>query len=182
MKIALVEKGGAPESLIATYQEERHRVGEAVLKMTGRGIRAAMISNPLVRHLRDIVIHIGFSIPAIRRQLTEFLSEENINTRGSCLCGPGVRGAAIQPGDAFPHTIIRQQGKPMLSTDLLRDNEATAIVWGKAAEASLTGFFGVGDRGFPLTQKNLDLSGDVARNQSFARRRRPMALRAIHEG
>ena len=107
-------------------------------------------------------MHIGFSSPAIRRQLTEFLSEENINTRGSCLCGPGVRGAAIQPGDAFPHTIIRQQGKPMLSTDLLRDNEATAIVWGKASEASLTGFFGVGDRGFPLTLKNLDPSGDVA--------------------
>ena len=161
-KVALVERGGASENLVTTYQEERHRVGEAVLKMTGRGIRAAMVSNPLVRHLRDMVIHIGFSIPAIRRQLTEFLSEENITTRGSRLCGPSVRGAAIQPGDAFPHVAIEQQGKPMRATDLLRGNEATVIVWGKAADATLPAYFGVGDRGFPLTRKILETTGDVA--------------------
>ena len=109
-----------------------------------------------------MVIHIGFSIPAIRRQLTEFLSEENITTRDSRLCGPGVRGAAIQPGDAFPHVAIEQHGKPMRATDLLRGNEATAIVWGKAADATLPAYFGVGDRGFPLARKILETSGDVA--------------------
>ena len=161
-KIALVEQGGAPENLVATYQEERHPVGEAVLKMTGRGIRAAMISNPLVRHLRDMVMHIGFSIPAIRRQLTEFLSEENITTRGSRLCGPGIRGAAIQPGDAFPHVTIEQHGEPLRATDLLRGNEATAVVWGKAAEATLPAYFGVGEIGFPLARTILETSGNVA--------------------
>ena len=162
-KIALVEKGGAPEGLIETYQEERYRVGEAVLKMTGRGIRAAMISNPLVRHLRDMIMHIGFSIPAVRQKLTEFLSEENISTRGSLLCGPGIHGAAIQPGDAFPHLCIEQQGKQMRATDLLRGNEATAIVWGSATEATLPKYFGVGNGGFPLARKILDTSGDVTR-------------------
>ena len=161
-KIALVEKGGASENLIATYQEERHSVGEKVLKMTGRGLRAAMISNPFVRHLRDTVMHIALSIPAIRKQITEFLSEENITTRNSRLCGPGIRGAAIQPGDAFPHVLIEQQGERQLSTNLLRGNEATVIVWGKAAEHVLPAHFGVDGCGFALTKKILDTTGDIA--------------------
>ncbi len=160
-KIALVEKGAAPENLIATYQEERHKVGEEVLKMTGRGLRGIMISNPLVRYLRDTVMHIGLSIPAFREQLTEFLSEENITTRGSRLCGPGIRAAKIQPGDAFPHVKLEQQGEPLLSTDLLRGNQATVIVWGKAVHQPLPAHFGIGDRGFPLTPKILDPTGQI---------------------
>ena len=161
-KIALVEKGGAPENLIATYQDERHPVGEEVLKSTGRMLRTIMVSNPIVRHFRDTAIHIGLSIPAIRRQLTEFLSEENITARGSRLCGPGIGRGAVQPGDAFPHVPLEQQGQRMLSTDLLRGNEATAIVWGKAAEQPLPSHFGIGECGFPLKRCSLDTAGNIA--------------------
>ena len=161
-KIALVEKGGAPEGLIATYQEERHPVGAEVLTSTGRMLRAAMISNPIARYLRDTAIHIGLSIPKVRSQLTEFLSEENITVRGSSICGPDQGKGKIKPGDAFPHLPIEQQGQPMRSTDLLRDNEATVIVWGKAADETTPGHFGVDDCGFPLTRKVLDTTGDVA--------------------
>ena len=58
--------------------------------------------------------------------------------------------------------MIEQQGERQLSTNLLRGNEATVIVWGKAAEHVLPARFGVNGSGFALTKKILDTTGDIA--------------------
>ncbi|MDG2206370.1 MAG: FAD-dependent monooxygenase [Pirellulales bacterium] len=161
-KIALVEKGGAPEGLIATYQEERHPIGAEVLKATGRMLRAAMISNPIARFLRNTAMHFGLSLPAVRAQLTKFLSEDNISVRGSSLCGPDEGGGKVRPGDAFPHLPIEQQGQRMSATHLLRGNEATAVVWGQACTESIGDTFGTGGGGFRLGRCELDVTEGTA--------------------
>ncbi len=154
-KVALDWHGGSQPGLVESYQQERHPVGQFVVKASGRMLRAAMISNPVARHFRDIALHLGLEIPAIRRQLTEFLSEETVNLRGSQLNGSGFRGASVQPGDAFPDVAIEQGGKLRPATDLLRGAEAVCLVFGSEVAADLPTRFGDPQRGFPLTVRHV---------------------------
>jgi len=149
-KVALAWRGAADASLIESYQQERHPIGRDVLRATGRMLRAAMISNPIARHLRDIALHIGISLPAVRHNLTEFLTEETVTLRGSRLCGPGIKKAAVQPGDAFPDLAINVSGKRVPATELLRGHEATCIALGAVDLSVLPDRFGSSDNGFPL--------------------------------
>lgn len=54
-KLAAVLNGRADDTLIDTYQDERHPVGRAVLRSSGGILRAAMAHNPPQRGLRDLV-------------------------------------------------------------------------------------------------------------------------------
>jgi 2-polyprenyl-6-methoxyphenol hydroxylase-like FAD-dependent oxidoreductase len=67
-KLAAVLRG-APESLLDTYQHERHPVGEQVLRLSGTIIRLAMLSG-VARAARDAVVPLALRVPAIHRRLT----------------------------------------------------------------------------------------------------------------
>ncbi|MFH9856144.1 FAD-dependent monooxygenase [Streptomyces althioticus] len=54
-KLAAVVKGQAPDSLLDTYQSERHPVGKAVLRSSGGLVRLARAHHPAVRALRTAV-------------------------------------------------------------------------------------------------------------------------------
>ena len=161
-KVALAWQGAADASLIETYQQERHPIGRDVLRATGRMLRAAMISNPIARHLRDVALHIGMSLPAVRHNLTEFLSEETITLRGSRLCGPGIKKAAVQPGDAFPDLAITVSGRRVPATELLRGHGATCIALGDVDCYALPDHFGASDRGFPLAVVRIGPGTEIA--------------------
>jgi 2-polyprenyl-6-methoxyphenol hydroxylase-like FAD-dependent oxidoreductase len=154
-KVALDWHGGGQPTLVESYQEERHPIGKTVVKATGRMLRGAMITNPIALHFRDMALHLGLEIPAIRRQLSEFLSEETVNLRGSRLNGPGLRGASLQPGDALMDVAIGQDGNIRPATDLLRGAEAVCLVFGSEVAADLPDRFGDPQRGFPLTVRHL---------------------------
>ncbi|MFE3773687.1 FAD-dependent oxidoreductase [Streptomyces sp. NPDC059122] len=53
-KLAAVVRGHSPDSLLDSYQEERHPVGEAVLRSSGALIRLALLRSPAGRALRDL--------------------------------------------------------------------------------------------------------------------------------
>ncbi|MCH2181078.1 MAG: FAD-dependent monooxygenase [Mariniblastus sp.] len=150
-KVALVELGAAGPSLLQTYQDERHPVGATVLKVTGRMIKGAMISNPVAQHLRNALMHVGLSIPFIRRKLTGFLTEESISLSGSSLCGPGRSQAPSQPGDMFPDVAITLDGQSVPASQLLRGNQSTCIVIGEVDEAKIPDTLGGHGKGIPLT-------------------------------
>ncbi|MGY1548904.1 FAD-dependent monooxygenase [Streptomyces sp. MN6] len=54
-KLAAVVKGQAPDSLLDTYQAERHPVGKAVLRSSGGLVRLARAQSPALRALRAVV-------------------------------------------------------------------------------------------------------------------------------
>jgi 2-polyprenyl-6-methoxyphenol hydroxylase-like FAD-dependent oxidoreductase len=54
-KLAAVLEGRAPESLLDTYQAERHPVGKAVLRSSGGLVRLARAQNPALRAVRALV-------------------------------------------------------------------------------------------------------------------------------
>ncbi|WP_217207232.1 FAD-dependent monooxygenase [Streptomyces sp. AC550_RSS872] len=54
-KLAAVSKGWAPESLLGTYQAERHPVGKAVLRSSGGLVRLGRAQNPALRAVRALV-------------------------------------------------------------------------------------------------------------------------------
>lgn len=166
-KIALAWKGG-PTSLVETYQDERHAIGRAVVKASGRMLRAAMIKNPVARHLRDFAAQIALSVPAVRHHMYEFLSEESVDVRGSSLCGPGIKGANVQPGDAFPDLDIGTPECPMPATDLLKQCEAVCVVFGSSS-ADLPARFGPTESGFPITVRNVGNGTDYPHVEQLAR-------------
>jgi 2-polyprenyl-6-methoxyphenol hydroxylase-like FAD-dependent oxidoreductase len=67
-KLAAVLRG-APESLLDSYQDERHPLGEQVLRLSGTLIRMAMLKPRRARAFRDVVVPLAVRIPAIHRRL-----------------------------------------------------------------------------------------------------------------
>lgn len=170
-KVALVWKEAAPPALLETYQEERHPVGRQVVQVTSRMTRAVTIDNPLVRYLRDAVIHLGLEIPSLRRQIADFMSEETINFRKSRLSGPGIKGAAVQPGDAFPDIALPGPDGPISATHLLRDAEVVCLIFGTIDTSELPYWLGKEECGFPVTHRRVEdqvgMSGGQALSACF---------------
>lgn len=160
-KIALIEQDAAGPSLIETYQQERHPIGEAVLKTTGRMLKAGMLTNPFAVQLRNLALHVGMSLKFIRQHLTDFLTEESVSLRGSSLCGPGLANAQIQPGDMFPDCAITVAGKTVPATQLLRGSQASCVIFGTVDLTGLPERFGASGKGFPLTVIQTGLGTEV---------------------
>ncbi len=167
-KVALAWKGGADRAVIETYQEERHPVGREVVDSTARMLRTAMITNPILRQLRDMALHIGLAIPAVRHHLTDFLNEETVHLRDSSLSGPLTKRADVQPGDAFPDVPISISGRQIPSTELLRGSEAACIVLGDVDVAALEDSFGSNGSGFPLNIVRVGQDADDVRDLAHA--------------
>ncbi|GIJ54961.1 FAD-dependent monooxygenase [Virgisporangium aurantiacum] len=72
-KLAAVLRG-APETLLDTYQAERHPVGAEVLRISGTMIRMAMLRSRVGRAVRGVVGGLALRVPAIRRRLTGRIS------------------------------------------------------------------------------------------------------------
>jgi len=92
-KLALVSRGlaGAP-ALLDSYQAERHAVGAEVIASAGRLTHAALLSNPVARHLRDIAAHLLLGLPPVRRALQETMSEISTGYARSPINGPPAPG------------------------------------------------------------------------------------------
>jgi 2-polyprenyl-6-methoxyphenol hydroxylase-like FAD-dependent oxidoreductase len=131
-KVSLVECGGAGPGLVETYQAERHPIGAAVVKYTGRMLKAAMLKSPVLRAVRGMGMHLALSVPAVQRKLASAMAEEHVHYRGGPLAATG-RGTH-RPGDAFPDAELDGQ----LATNLLRGHEAV-LVSAAPGEAPLFG-------------------------------------------
>ena len=102
-KLALVQRGQAPPSLLDTYELERHPVAERVVKQTSALFRLALLRGSASRRLRDTVLrHVG-SLAPVQRQMVHAISERDINYRDSPIVGEHRRPhGAPRPGDLAP--------------------------------------------------------------------------------
>jgi 2-polyprenyl-6-methoxyphenol hydroxylase-like FAD-dependent oxidoreductase len=132
-KIAAV-RGGADESLLQSYEEERGEVSERLLQSTSRALKAATTSNLWMEKLRDAVIHTATQIPFVQAQLAGFVSETAIAYHhSSAVMNSGGRGK-LRAGERMPNPEIVLKGQRMCLLDSLR--RAVHLVIGIGVENS----------------------------------------------
>jgi len=73
-KLAAVLRGHAGDALLDTYESERYPVGTAVIKGSGRMLRALQIKTTPARKARNLAMHFALARPAINRRLGFALS------------------------------------------------------------------------------------------------------------
>ena len=102
-KLALVLQGKAGSQPLETYSPERSGIGDQVLRNAGVLTRVALLRQPLLRRLRNLVFsNLGRS-RRLQRRLVEQLCETDLHYRGSALSPVLVRsGAGLAPGDRTP--------------------------------------------------------------------------------
>ncbi|GHG93364.1 FAD-dependent monooxygenase [Streptomyces lanatus] len=104
-KLAAVLKGRAPESLLDTYQSERHPVGKAVLRSSGGLVRLARAQNPALRAVRALVSAVANAARPVRDKALAQVSGIGYRypaPRGSHrLVGTRVPDAALESGRLY---------------------------------------------------------------------------------
>jgi hypothetical protein len=133
-KVALVERGAADPSLLATYHAERHPVGAAVLRQSGAMLKASMAGGAQ-SFARDHIAPIALSIPMLRRRFIAFLTEEAVSYRDGPLADGTGNRHGVRSGDGWP---------------LSPGAEAELVLLGDAAKDEAPDTFG-GPNGLPLT-------------------------------
>ncbi|WP_257463389.1 FAD-dependent monooxygenase [Archangium lipolyticum] len=149
-KLALVTRGRAPESLLDTYDLERHRVGQKLLEGTDR--RFALISSGglVVRMLRAHVMPRAarwlFKTSFMERKLLRFVSELFIHYRHSPLStesisGEDAGGVRISdgpaPGERVPDLPLLGAGVERLH-EVLRGPHHTLLLFAGLVPAGKT--------------------------------------------
>ncbi|MFE2425790.1 FAD-dependent monooxygenase [Streptomyces sp. NPDC059373] len=90
-KLAAVLTGRADDSLLDTYQSERHPVGRLVLRSSGGIIRLAMAHNPLQRAARDLLASLVTHLRPLNRKAMGVISGIGISYAPA---GPGAHPLA----------------------------------------------------------------------------------------
>jgi hypothetical protein len=118
-KLALVAKGQADSSLLASYHDERNAVGEQVLRQTDLMFRALAIRSPLLRTLRNRLLPLLLSRRVFVRQMQIALSGLNIHYRKSPIVMDDGERRGRHAGDRSPNTSLAFTDQPLQHTLLL---------------------------------------------------------------
>ncbi len=116
-KLALVLRGQAPESLLDTYQAERHPVGEQVMRTSDLLLRTTLLPNNIIREGRNFAVKTLIPLPPLQHMISENLSGLGISYRQTDRRSqllkllPGHH--ALQEGDRVPDLELR----PAVLTD-----------------------------------------------------------------
>jgi 2-polyprenyl-6-methoxyphenol hydroxylase-like FAD-dependent oxidoreductase len=110
-KLALVLQRQAPESLLDTYQTERHPVGQQAIRSSDILLRTMFQPNTAVRTGRNFAVRILVPLPPLQHVISENLSGLGINYRQTdrraqlrrLLSGP----QALQAGDRIPNLELK---------------------------------------------------------------------------
>ena len=176
-KLALVDAGEAPESLLDSYTIERRPVAAAVERGADTMTRMAMIRGALARTIRNRALSVLTEFDFVRSQLTRGLSELEVSYRRSPIVAedhpsllatllPGHDHPSIHdaqeflsgphPGDRAPDVMLDPtSGAPARLFDLLRGTGHTLLL-----------FLGTREPGDPV---GLESSGRLARTRFASR-------------
>jgi 2-polyprenyl-6-methoxyphenol hydroxylase-like FAD-dependent oxidoreductase len=126
-KIAAVADGAGTE-LLDTYNEERGAVGEALLKITSRGLSAVTSANPIFERLRDLIIPALTSLEPVQDAMAGFASETGIEYRSSSIVADYGGEGSLRAGDRVPNPDVEYAGgKRGRLLDALKDGRPLAL-------------------------------------------------------
>ncbi|NOG74123.1 FAD-dependent monooxygenase [Roseicella sp. DB1501] len=97
-KLALVVRGTCGEHLLDSYSPERSRVGDEVLKATGRLTAVGTLHNPVAQAVRNTIGHAMLGLAAVRHTVADTMTEVSIGYPDSPLNGPQLHGGPA-PGE-----------------------------------------------------------------------------------
>ena len=134
-KLALVERGIAEESLLDSYQDERHPVGVQLLKTTDRLFSVVAGQNPLSRIARGRVAPVLatrlLTRLSVRRWFVGTLAQLRLHYPDSPLNaedGSGWRDAPA-PGDRAPEADVHIDGKQGRLHEVFRGTHHTVLLF-----------------------------------------------------
>jgi 2-polyprenyl-6-methoxyphenol hydroxylase-like FAD-dependent oxidoreductase len=142
-KLAAVLKGQAPEALLATYQAERHPVGQLASEQSLVGPAASLLTKGCDDKLLPPEKRISFFslIAGYRYRSQAVLSEDTAPSgpmKGELLSRP--EELTGQPGTRVPHLWLEREGKRISTLDLLDGRfvlltGTSGTAWSEAAAA-----------------------------------------------
>ena len=134
-KLALVERGLADESLVDSYQAERHPVGVKLLKTTDRLFSAFGGQNPLARLARGRVAPLlagrVITLPWVRQRFVGLLAQLRVHYPNSPLSaedGSGWRDAPA-PGDRAREADVVIDGRAGRLHEVFRGTQHTVLLF-----------------------------------------------------
>ena len=134
-KLALVERGIADNSLLDTYQAERHPVGVQLLKTTDRLFAVLGGQNPLARLVRGrvapLMARVVLARPWVLRRALGLLAQLRVGYPDSPLSaedGSGWRDAPA-PGDRAREADVIVDGRPGRLHEMFRGTHHTVLLF-----------------------------------------------------
>jgi 2-polyprenyl-6-methoxyphenol hydroxylase-like FAD-dependent oxidoreductase len=127
-KLAQVCRGSAPERLLDTYQEERHAVGAATMKLSDMlfEVFIRQARSTVFRHLSTRLLGTALSLRPVQRQMSGRVSQTGVTYRATDL-SKAQRGrrrlrTGLGPGDRVPDLdLAGMRGPDARLYDLLRE-------------------------------------------------------------
>jgi 2-polyprenyl-6-methoxyphenol hydroxylase-like FAD-dependent oxidoreductase len=106
-KLAAVLQGHAPESLLDTYEAERHPVGRMVLRGSGALLRLGLTGSSMARALRNVAGRYAIQLPPVARRIAGAVS-------GVAIGYPAPHGAHPLTGKRAPDVPLTGDGPARL--------------------------------------------------------------------
>jgi len=142
-KLAMVVKGEAPETLLDTYNAERHPIEQEVLKGTDLLTKLVTSSGPIAHWVRDSLLPILSHQDFIQHRIMANVSEVAVGYRRSPIVEDHrVSDSTIRAGDHAPAATVvhAQTGLTARLPDLIDPNRHTLFVLsGPVVERPLAG-------------------------------------------
>jgi 2-polyprenyl-6-methoxyphenol hydroxylase-like FAD-dependent oxidoreductase len=101
-KLAVAADGRASETLLDSYQAERHPVAARVIAVTTRMTDAATVRRPAIRALRNGLIALATGLARVQERMADEVAETAIAYRTSPIVADHDSNGGPQPGDAAP--------------------------------------------------------------------------------
>jgi 2-polyprenyl-6-methoxyphenol hydroxylase-like FAD-dependent oxidoreductase len=136
-KLALVQRGRARETLLDSYQAERHPVGAMIVRGAGAVTRMGTLRSPAAQRARDSIVSTVYRIPAVPRTVVDVLCETAIHYRGGPLSRDArplaarmlARRGGVRAGDRAPDAALRDDsGATPRLFELLRTPAHTLLL------------------------------------------------------
>ena len=176
-KLALVERGLADESLVDSYQAERHPVGVRLLKTTDRLFSAFGGQNPLARLARGrvapLLVSRVLTRPWVRQRFIGLLAQLRLHYPDSPLNaedGSGWRDAPA-PGDRAREADVIIDGRQGHLHEVFHGTHHTVLLFTGLDDASAPGRGTLPDR--RTDRADVSGVGEYARRHRRALRRSP---------
>jgi 2-polyprenyl-6-methoxyphenol hydroxylase-like FAD-dependent oxidoreductase len=142
-KLALVAGGRAPDGLLDTYGQERMPVASGVLELTDRIVGLMTMRSPAKRAVRDAVIPVVTSLPAMQRRVARRLSQVSVAYPAGPLVLPdGERSGhsahgGPRPGERAPDIAVHTSDGTSRLYEQLRTGRHVLVASGVDEVAAL---------------------------------------------
>ena len=156
-KLALVTQGKAQPSILDSYEEERHPVGQQLLEQTDKVFGAIIERNPVKRQVRDQLVHFLGGIGLATHQIEQQMSMLEVSYEDSSILedhetevreAHGIRDAVDRlkdwsvsrqgpkAGERAPDAPIHYQSEKHPFLDVIRSPNHRLVLFGGDASAS----------------------------------------------